>query len=63
MGGETALVERHVLDGIGVEGREEAKHMVHVVYGYTIDEHQVLVGASATHVEPCRAFSAALHTG
>ena len=63
MGGEAAFIQGDVLDGIGVEGREEAKHVVHVVYGHAVEQHQVLVGTAATHVESCRALRAALHTG
>ena len=62
-GGEAALIERHVLDGIGVEGREEASHVADVVERHTVEQEEVLVGAATTHIHAAVAFAAALHTG
>ena len=36
--------------------------MVHIIYRYAIQEHQVLVGAATANVEPSRTLGAALYT-
>ena len=62
-GGEGAFVEGDVLDGVGVEGREEAAHVADVVEGHAVEEEEVLVGAAAAHIHAAVALAAALHSG
>ena len=60
MGGEAALVHRHVLDGVGVEGREETTEVVDVVERHPVEQEQVLVGTAAAHIETAGALGARL---
>ena len=59
-GREAALVEGHVLDGVGVEHREKAHHVVDVVDGYAVKQQQVLVGTAAADIQARRALGARL---
>ena len=52
-----ALVQFHARDDIRVEGGEHAKEMAGVVDGVLVEQHQVLVGRAATHVQAAGGFS------
>ena len=62
-GREAAFVELDVLDGVGVEGGEEAAEVVDVVHRHAVEEEEVLVGATATDVHAGHALAAVLDTG
>ena len=62
-GGEGALVERYILDGVAVEGGEEAAQVVDVVEGHSVEEEQVLVGTTSTDIDAAGPLTATLHTG
>ena len=62
-GREAAFVELDVLDGVGVEGGEEAAEVVDVVHGHAVKEEEVLVGAAAADVHAGHALAAVLDTG
>ena len=62
-GREGALVERDFLDGLGLEDRKDAEHVVHVVDGRSVEQDQVLVGAAAADEDAREAFIAALDAG
>ena len=61
-GREAALEEGHTLYGVGIEGREEAHHMVDIVDGHAIQQHKVLVLAATPDIDARRALRASLHT-
>ena len=60
---EATLVERDVLDGIGVESREETAQVVDVVQRHAVKQEQVLVGTAAAHIHTRHTLRAALHAG
>ena len=60
---ETALVERHVFDGIRIEDGEKAHHVVHVVERHAVEQQQVLVRTAAADIEAGRTFRTGLHAG
>ena len=62
-GREAGLGDLHVLDGVGVEDREEAEEVGGVVDRGVVEEDQVLVGAAAAHVEAAHALGPGLHAG
>ena len=47
---EAAFIQSDILQGIGIKNREEAEHVVDVVYRHTIKQEQVLVGTATAHV-------------
>ena len=51
LGGNRALVEFHVVDHVGIEGRQDAEHMVRVVDRPAVEQDEVLVGGAAADVE------------
>ena len=61
-GGEAAFVKGHILDGIGIEGREETAEMRHIVERHAVEQEEVLVGTAATHIHATVALTSALHT-
>ncbi len=58
-----ALVDAHVLDGVGVEGREDAEEVRRVVDGRAVEQDQRLVGRSAADVEARREIARRLDAG
>ena len=62
-GGETAFEEGDVLDGVGIESREEAAEMVDVVERDAVEEEEVLVRAASAHVHAAGAFVTGLYAG
>ena len=60
-GGEIAFIERHVLDSVGVEDREETHQVTHVVEGHAVQQNQVFIRSAAAHVDARGAFAAGLH--
>ena len=60
-GRKTALVKRHVLDGIGVEHREETQHVIDIINRDAVEQQQVLIGSAATYIKAGRAFRTGLH--
>ena len=63
MGGEAALVECHVLYGIGVEYREHAEHVVHVIHRDTVKQQQVLVRITSADIQPGCGLGPSHHSG
>ena len=61
--GEIALVERYILDGIGVEDREESHQVIHIVERHAVQENQVLVRSSAANIQARATLRPALHAG
>jgi len=55
--------ERGVLDGVGVEGGQEAEQVRGVVHRHTVQQHQRLVRRPAANVETGGAFLAASNAG
>ena len=56
VGREASFVECDVLDGIGIEGGEEATHVADIVEWHTVEKEEVLVGSATTDVEATVAF-------
>ena len=59
--GESALGDGHLLDGIGVEHREETKQVADAVQRYPVEDDEVLVGAATAHIQARRALAARLY--
>ena len=56
-----ALVERHLVHGLGIEDGDHAEEVRGVVYGSLVDEDEVLVVGAAAHEQPRRSVADSLH--
>src|SRR5690606_20500917 len=63
LGWVAALVDADILDGVGVEGREEAEEVRCVVDGRLVEEDERLVRATAADVEAAGEVAGALDAG
>ena len=60
--GETALEQGDILHCVGIECREETAQMVNIIQGYAVQQEEVLVRPSATHIHTAGPLVARLHT-
>jgi hypothetical protein len=63
VGRHAALVQFDVLDRVRVEHAEKAEEVAGIVHHRLVQQDQVLVRSSTTHIEPAVAFAIALHPG
>ena len=59
---DTALVDFHIAHHVAVEGCKESEQVSRVIDGTSIEEHEVLVGRTTTHIEPAGCLAHGLHT-
>ena len=62
-GWESTLIQLNAVDGIGIENREKAEHVLHIVQGHAVEQDQVLIGSAAAHIQAGRSFVTAFHAG
>ena len=58
---KASLGQGYILDGVGIEHREETEQVGCIVYGHTVHEDQVLIGPTAPHVDTAAALISALY--
>ena len=61
LGGDASLVKFHVLYDASIEGREETEEVGRIIHRTVVELNQVLVGGTATHVQPAGGFAHGLY--